>query len=114
MKAVRPLEWESPGEALAALAVITYREWLPDGADLVGSDWSRWEAGGWEWLTNLPEGPSTEGVAAIEAAIERFGVENIRTGNAADPELRAPRIDQAPIKYAPHQVGLYVRKAEAS
>jgi hypothetical protein len=89
------------------IAVITYGEWMVEGAELIGASSDLDE---WRWHANIPEGPSPDGIAVLEAAIDLVGRENVRTGNAAHPELRVPLNSPPPVTYAPGQVGVYFRK----
>lgn len=77
-------------EGLGRMDTYCYREWIAPECPLVGNTDDEWE-----WLENVPRGPSTEGVERIEYHQQKWGATNVTAGTANPPD--------------PALTGLYVR-----
>lgn len=76
--------------ALAQIDVAVLTEFRVEGLPVVSAS-----DPGWRWLGNAPKGPSSEGIAALQAAQAEHGLDRVTTGNAQ------------PIH--PDDIGIYVR-----
>jgi len=74
-------------QMLAHIETCLLREFLADGSP---------ETTECNWIENVPQGPSPEGVDKPLALQARYGAANVATGNAVPP--------------MPRQIGLYVRR----